>query len=133
NVNTVASFVLRMVGNVPGMMPSVETAVDYMAAAGLTRMVEHSVADMMDELGQARPVDVISIMVAHKPTVEEAAQAEVQPIFISERKVAEPEPLLADTPASHPETTFPEIKDSDKEHPIHPHLPDVPPPPPGLD
>ena len=67
NVNSVASFVLRMVGGVPGIMPNVDTAKQYLSDAGFTGITEYPVTDMMKELGQTPPVDVISIMVAHLP------------------------------------------------------------------
>jgi O-methyltransferase involved in polyketide biosynthesis len=69
-VNAVASFVLRMVGNVPGIIPDQETCRQRLAASGFTRVEEYLVTDMMDEIGQPKPVDIISIIVAHKASVE---------------------------------------------------------------
>ena len=73
NVNSVASFILRMVGGVPGIMPKVDTAKKYLSDAGFTGITEYPVTEMMKELEQTPPVDVISIMVAHQPAAPEAS------------------------------------------------------------
>ncbi len=88
---------MRMVGNVPGLMQSPDAAMQMLAEAGLDQVVEHPVTDMMDELGQPRPYDVISIMVAHKPIAGEDTPAMPEPADVI---AAAPEQvdLIAATP-----------------------------------
>jgi O-methyltransferase involved in polyketide biosynthesis len=71
NVNTVASFIFRLVGSVPGLMANMDAASQLMTEAGLDQIKEYPVTDMMEELGQPKPLDVISIVVAHKPATTE--------------------------------------------------------------
>jgi O-methyltransferase involved in polyketide biosynthesis len=71
HINSVASFILRMVGSVPGLMPDLETVKQLMSEAGLGEIAEHPVSTMMEELGQPKPVDVISIILAHKPAMSD--------------------------------------------------------------
>jgi O-methyltransferase involved in polyketide biosynthesis len=66
NINAVASFIFRMVGNVPGVIPNKEVCRQRLSAAGLGNFEEYPVVDLMDELGQQKPVDVISVIVARK-------------------------------------------------------------------
>jgi O-methyltransferase involved in polyketide biosynthesis len=67
-INSVASFVIRLVGKLPGMMPDPETCRKRLTEAGLSNLEEYAVVDMMEKIGQPKPVDVISIMVARKST-----------------------------------------------------------------
>ncbi|MEO8609202.1 MAG: class I SAM-dependent methyltransferase [Chloroflexota bacterium] len=71
NVNSVASFVFRMVGSVPGIMPNLETATTLMTEAGLAEIVDQPVTALMEIMGQPAPLDVISIVLANKPTITE--------------------------------------------------------------
>lgn len=71
NVRTVASFIFRIVGSVPGMLESSNTAIELLKEAGFDTITEHSVTALMDEIGKPRPLDVISIMMAHKPALVE--------------------------------------------------------------
>ena len=71
NVNSVASFIFRMVGSVPGLMANMDAATNLMTEAGLAEVVEHPVTAMMEAMGQPKPLDVISIVVAHKPAITE--------------------------------------------------------------
>lgn len=71
NVNSVASFVIRIVGNIPGLVPNMETVRKLMTEAGLGEIVDYPVTNLMDELGQPKPLDVISIVMAHKPAISE--------------------------------------------------------------
>lgn len=73
SVRTAASFVLRMVGNVPGLMENSDAALQALLRADFEAVVEHPVVDMMDELGQPRPYDVNSILVARKPVAAPTA------------------------------------------------------------
>ncbi len=96
NVNTIASFVFRIVGSVPGLMADAETAIELMSQAGLDQVTEYLVTDMMDEMGKPKPLDVISIMVAHKPVP--AASDEVTSEAATERLVVESSPPLEAAP-----------------------------------
>lgn len=69
NVNAVASFVFRMVGAVPGLMPNLDYAVQLMSDGGLDQVRDYPVTDIMGEIGQPKPLDVISILVARKPAL----------------------------------------------------------------
>ncbi len=90
NVNAVASFVLRMVGSVPGMMPSLDFVTQLMFEAGLDQIAEHPVTDMMDEIGQPKPVEIISIMVARKPTLAMRSEMQrVQEVVAVEREATD--------------------------------------------
>jgi O-methyltransferase involved in polyketide biosynthesis len=62
-----ASFILRMVGSVPGVVTDTEMAVQRLSDAGFVNIETHSPVDMMVEHGQAPPIDVISMMTARKP------------------------------------------------------------------
>jgi hypothetical protein len=66
NINAVASFVFRMVGNVPGVMPNEEVCHQRLVACGLGNFEEYPVVDLMETLKQPKPVDVISVIVARK-------------------------------------------------------------------
>jgi O-methyltransferase involved in polyketide biosynthesis len=80
NVRNVASFIFRMVGSVPGLMANAGVAAQIMSEAGFDQISEHAVVDMMDEIGQPKPLDVISIMVAHKSVVarvDDSPEAEI--------------------------------------------------------
>jgi O-methyltransferase involved in polyketide biosynthesis len=68
-VNSVASFVFRLVGNVPGIMPDEAACLHRMSEAGLMSFEEFPVVKVMEEIGQRKPVDIISIMVARKAPV----------------------------------------------------------------
>jgi hypothetical protein len=65
-VNSVTSFIFRLVGNVPGIMPDEVTCLQRFRDSGLTDFEEYPVVKMMEEIGQKKPLDVISIMVARK-------------------------------------------------------------------
>jgi O-methyltransferase involved in polyketide biosynthesis len=74
DTNTVASFVMQMVGNMPGIVKDMETALGYFERAGLVDVTEYPLVDLMAELGEPKPIDVISVMTARKPqpdTVED--------------------------------------------------------------
>ncbi len=113
NVNTVASFVFRMVGSVPGIMDSMDTAIKLLTDARLDQIKAYPVADLMGELEQPKPVDLISIVVARKPAAETVGNAPSQ-------AAAQPETSTANT-AETIETTAaqvgekPESKTSDTE------------------
>lgn len=96
NINSVASFVFRMVGHVPGILPDLPTAFQYFSQAGFTDMVEYPVTEIMDKIGQTKPVEIISIIAAHKP----AAAPDVKP-----SPAAVPVSTPPATPAQPTETT----------------------------
>lgn len=68
NVNAVASFIFRIVGSVPGLMANAAAGKQLMSEAGLDTVIDYPLVDLMDQIGQPRPLDVISIMTARKPT-----------------------------------------------------------------
>lgn len=108
NVNTVASFVFRMVGSVPGIMDSMDKAIQLLSDANLDQIKAYPVADLMGELEQPKPVDLISIVVAHKPAAETIENASSQAVNKPETQtsdVAETiENMLMQTD-ENPETT----------------------------
>lgn len=96
NINTVASFVLRMVGNVPGIMPDMNTARQYLSDAGFAHSVEYPVTDMMDELHHPKPVDIISIVVSRKPVAFEPPH-HVEAQRVTREHQAVPDAVTSDT------------------------------------
>lgn len=79
NINGVASFVFRMVGHVPGILPDQSSASKYFTQVGMTDITEYVVADVMGEIGQKKPVDLISIMTARKPLTKAATPPPAEP------------------------------------------------------
>jgi O-methyltransferase involved in polyketide biosynthesis len=124
NVNSVASFVFRMVGSVPGIMPDFATATKIVTEAGLAEVSEHPVAAMMEVMGQPAPLDVISILLANKPAITEWIG--IAPTQEMEKVAVKVENTVPDANAVKVETITPEVIPVKIENPA----PEVKPPSP---
>ena len=66
--STVVSMFLRQIGRTPGILPSDLVATSMFQEAGFGQIERFPLADLMEEMGQVRPVDVVTLY-AVRPTV----------------------------------------------------------------